>query len=199
MIHEGQLTYADAGLHKLLDLGVVVADEHGLPLPLGVVAHPRATSSAATTSPRCCARRSTPGSRTARTRSRTRCGFGRGIDARDRRRFVAMYVNDLTLDMGERGRAAVTLPARAARAEKFSAVILSAVRTPVGRYGGGLAGVRPDDLAAIACARRSSARACRRSRSRTSGSAARTRPARTTATSRAWRCCSQGCPSRSPA
>ena len=29
------------------------------------------------------------------------------------------------------------------------AVILSAVRTPVGRYGGGLAGVRPDDLAAL--------------------------------------------------
>jgi 3-oxoadipyl-CoA thiolase len=28
-------------------------------------------------------------------------------------------------------------------------VILSAVRTPVGRYGGGLAGVRPDDLAAL--------------------------------------------------
>jgi 3-oxoadipyl-CoA thiolase len=32
------------------------------------------------------------------------------------------------------------------------AVILSAVRTPVGRYGGGLAGVRPDDLAAVALA-----------------------------------------------
>ncbi len=30
------------------------------------------------------------------------------------------------------------------------AVILSAVRTPVGRYGGGLSGVRPDDLAALA-------------------------------------------------
>jgi 3-oxoadipyl-CoA thiolase len=30
------------------------------------------------------------------------------------------------------------------------AVILSAVRTPVGRYGGGLASTRPDDLAAIA-------------------------------------------------
>src|SRR6188768_37029 len=30
------------------------------------------------------------------------------------------------------------------------AVILSAVRTPVGRYGGGLSGVRPDDLAAVA-------------------------------------------------
>ena len=32
------------------------------------------------------------------------------------------------------------------------AVILSAVRTPVGRYGGGLSGVRPDDLAAVAVA-----------------------------------------------
>ena len=31
-----------------------------------------------------------------------------------------------------------------------NAVILSAVRTPVGRYGGGLAGTRPDDLAALA-------------------------------------------------
>src|SRR5512146_547083 len=29
------------------------------------------------------------------------------------------------------------------------AVILSAVRTPIGRYGGGLSGVRPDDLAAL--------------------------------------------------
>ena len=32
----------------------------------------------------------------------------------------------------------------------MNAVILSAVRTPVGRYGGGLAGTRPDDLAALA-------------------------------------------------
>ena len=32
------------------------------------------------------------------------------------------------------------------------AVILSAVRTPVGRYGGALSGVRPDDLAALAIA-----------------------------------------------
>jgi len=32
------------------------------------------------------------------------------------------------------------------------AVILSAVRTPIGRYGGGLSGVRPDDLAATAVA-----------------------------------------------
>ena len=40
---------------------------------------------------------------------------------------------------------------------------------------------------------------CRPTRSRTSTSAAPTRPARTTATSPAWRRCSRGCPSRSPA
>jgi 1,4-dihydroxy-6-naphthoate synthase len=33
--------------------------------------------------------------------------FGRGIDEATADRFVSMYVNDLTLDMGERGRAAV--------------------------------------------------------------------------------------------
>ena len=38
-------------------------------------------------------------------------------------------------------------------------MILSAVRTPVGRYGGALAGMRPDDLAALASRARSSARA----------------------------------------
>src|SRR6476660_637997 len=36
LIHEGQLTYADAGLHKLLDLGEWWQSEHDLPLPLGL-------------------------------------------------------------------------------------------------------------------------------------------------------------------
>ena len=40
----------------------------------------------------------------------------------------------------------------AAGASVSRAVVLSAVRTPVGRYGGGLAAVRPDDLAALAVA-----------------------------------------------
>src|SRR5437773_11168492 len=38
------------------------------------------------------------------------------------------------------------------------AVILSAVRTPVGRHGGALSGVRPDDLAALAISTRSEER-----------------------------------------
>ena len=36
LIHEGQLTYGDAGLHKVLDLGEWWQEETGLPLPLGV-------------------------------------------------------------------------------------------------------------------------------------------------------------------
>ena len=39
-------------------------------------------------------------------------GFGRGIDAGTADEFVAMYVNDLTLDMGDRGRAAIDAAAR---------------------------------------------------------------------------------------
>ncbi len=67
------------------------------------------------------------------------------------------------------------------------AVVISAVRTPVGRYGGALAGVRPDDLAAIAIAAAvERAGVDPAARSRTSTSAARTRRARTTATSRGW-------------
>ena len=65
--------------------------------------------------------------------------------------------------------------------------IVEAVRTPIGRYGGALASVRPDDLAALAIrARRRSIGHRPGARSRTSSSAARTRPARTTATSPGW-------------
>ena len=91
--------------------------------------------------------------------------FGRGIDPATADRFVGMYVNELTCDYGDEGRKAVEeLLAAATRSARFPsrpprlrflsarAVVLSAVRTPVGRYGGGLAGVRPDDLAAIAVA-----------------------------------------------
>ena len=35
LIHEGQLTYAGAGLHKVIDLGEWWKNEHNLPLPLG--------------------------------------------------------------------------------------------------------------------------------------------------------------------
>ena len=78
--------------------------------------------------------------------------------------------------------------------------ICDAVRTPIGRYGGALAKVRTDDLAAAPInaliARNAKADW---SRSTKCSSAAPIRPARTTATSRAWRCCSPGFRTASPA
>jgi acetyl-CoA acetyltransferase family protein len=74
------------------------------------------------------------------------------------------------------------------------AFICDAIRTPIGRYGGALSGVRADDLGAIPL------RALMERNPRvagvpstTSSSAAPTRPARTTATSRAWPGCLPGC------
>lgn len=106
LIHEGQLTYADAGLRKLLDLGIWWRDETGLPLPLGL-----------NVARRDLARR---GDVSAVLGEAIRLGldhrdealayaerFGRGIDRETADRFVAMYVNERTLDLGDEGRRAV--------------------------------------------------------------------------------------------
>ena len=151
LIHEGQLTYADAGLAKLLDLGLWWDEHVGLPLPLGLVGIRRNVERRDDVS--AVLRDAIAAGLANRDQALAYAmQFGRGIDEETADRFVSMYVNDLTLDMGDRGRAAVTHllgkePECAGRA-----VILSAVRTPVGRYGGGLAGVRPDDLAGLAIA-----------------------------------------------
>jgi 1,4-dihydroxy-6-naphthoate synthase len=109
LIHEGQLTYVADGLHKIVDLGEWWFDRtNGLPLPLGgnvirrdlgadlmrrisrmlhdSIAHalshrPEAVEYAQQ--------------------------FGRGLDRASTDRFVGMYVNALTLDYGDRGRAAL--------------------------------------------------------------------------------------------
>ncbi len=74
------------------------------------------------------------------------------------------------------------------------ALIIDAVRTPIGRYAGALSGVRADDLAAIplkALIQRHPELDWKPST--TSSSAAPTRLARTTATSRTWPACWPGC------
>jgi 1,4-dihydroxy-6-naphthoate synthase len=107
LIHEGQLTYADAGLEKVLDLGVWWQDERGLPLPLGLVAARRDLDRLEDIS--AVLREAIDAGLANRDEAmRYAMGFGRGIDAATADEFVAMYVNDLTLDMGERGRRAVT-------------------------------------------------------------------------------------------
>ena len=109
LIHEGQLTFSDLGLHRVLDLGDWWLLETGLPLPLGVNV----------------ARRDLGDNRLLEVsevlREAIRCGldhradaleyalqFGRGIDAAVADRFVEMYVNELTEDYGDEGRKAVS-------------------------------------------------------------------------------------------
>jgi 1,4-dihydroxy-6-naphthoate synthase len=106
LIHEGQLTYADAGLYKVLDLGVWWRDETGLPLPLGVVAARRDVERADDVS-RVLREAIDAGLAHRDEALEYARGFGRGIDAATADEFVSMYVNDLTLDMGDRGRRAV--------------------------------------------------------------------------------------------
>lgn len=107
LIHEGQLTFADSGLHKLLDLGVWWQDETGLPLPLGLVAIRNDVERAEDVS--AVLREAIHAGLAHRDEAmQYAMSFGRGIDASTADEFVAMYVNDLTLDMGERGREAVT-------------------------------------------------------------------------------------------
>ena len=110
LIHEGQLTYQRDGLRKIVDLGEWWFERTGgLPLPLGgnII-------------------RRDLGAPVIRTVSRMLHDsiahaldhrqaaveyakqFGRGLNTEDTDRFVGMYVNQLTLDYGDRGRAGVT-------------------------------------------------------------------------------------------
>jgi len=110
LIHEGQLTFAERGLHLVADMGEWWFQETGLPLPLGgnVVRKdlgPELTSKI---------------SRHLRDSIayglQHRVGaldhamqYARGLDRSKADTFVGMYVNDWTLDYGERGRQAVRL------------------------------------------------------------------------------------------
>jgi 1,4-dihydroxy-6-naphthoate synthase len=107
LIHEGQLTYAEHGLEQVLDLGAWWQKETtGLPLPLGLVAARRDLDRLDDVS--AVLREAIDAGLANRGRAmQYAMGFGRGIDARTADEFVTMYVNDLTLDMGERGRRAV--------------------------------------------------------------------------------------------
>ena len=108
IIHEGQLTYGGEGLHKVVDLGAWWKDETGLPLPLGGNAVRRDLG------PEMMARLTRLVRETVRHSLAHRpqaleyaMSFARGMDPGVADRFVGMWVNDMTLDMGERGRRAV--------------------------------------------------------------------------------------------
>jgi 1,4-dihydroxy-6-naphthoate synthase len=111
LIHEGQITYASLGYHKILDFGELWESETGgLPLPLGLDVVRKDLG-------RDLARRLSHG-----LKESIRYGYdhqeesipyalrwGRGIDQQLGERFVKMYVSDLTIDMGEKGKSALEL------------------------------------------------------------------------------------------
>jgi 1,4-dihydroxy-6-naphthoate synthase len=115
LIHEGQLTYAAAGLTKSLDLGEWWLRETGLPLPLGVNAVRRDVQRVEELS-RVLADAIDAGlaeRQSALAYART---YARGLDDTTADRFVDMYVNDMTRDYGDVGRHAVEELLRRAQA-----------------------------------------------------------------------------------
>ena len=109
LIHEGQLTYEEEGLKKIVDLGEWWADRTGgLPLPLGGNVIRRDLGSAAISKLSKLLHDSIAYALSHRAQAVEHAmQFGRGLDRTHTDRFVGMYVNQLTLDYGERGREAV--------------------------------------------------------------------------------------------
>ncbi len=108
LIHEGQLTYRQYGLHAVLDLGVWWQARTGLPLPLGGNALRRDLGSAACADVARIIRASIRYGLAHRAEAIEYAQqFGRGLDRALADQFVGMYVNEWTLDYGPRGREAV--------------------------------------------------------------------------------------------
>jgi len=109
LIHEGQLTYAEEGLKKVVDLGEWWADRTGgLPLPLGGNIIRRDLGPEMIRKVSKLLRDSIAYALSHRKEAVEYAQqFGRGLDKDRTDTFIGMYVNDLTLDYGERGRRAV--------------------------------------------------------------------------------------------
>jgi len=106
LIHEGQLTYADEGLVKVLDLGEWWLLETGLPLPLGVNVARRDVPRLGDLSD--VLRKSIEAGLANREEAtRYALGFARELDTETADRFIDMYVNELTRDYGNEGRHAI--------------------------------------------------------------------------------------------
>ena len=109
LIHEGQLTYGDDGLKKIVDLGEWWSSQtEGLPLPLGGNVIRRDLGPEAVSKVSRILHASIAYALSHRDEALDYAlQFGRGLDRGKADRFVGMYVNELTLDYGERGRTAL--------------------------------------------------------------------------------------------
>lgn len=111
IIHEGQLTYMDAGLHLVADMGEWWGSENdGLPLPLGGNAIRRDLGDDLIRRASRMLRDSIAYGLEHRTDALVHAeSYGRGLDRAQTDEFVGMYVNQRTLDYGPDGRRAVQL------------------------------------------------------------------------------------------
>jgi 1,4-dihydroxy-6-naphthoate synthase len=110
LIHEGQLTYADSGLRLVADLGEWWFQQTGLPLPLGgnVIRRDLGNQLIGTIS-RHLKDSIAYGLSHRQAALDHSMRYARGLDRSKADKFVGMYVNDWTLDYGDRGRKAVKL------------------------------------------------------------------------------------------
>ncbi|HEY2380573.1 MAG TPA: MqnA/MqnD/SBP family protein [Terriglobia bacterium] len=108
LIHEGQLTYREMGLHKVLDLGEWWLKETGLPLPLGGNVIKRDLGKRLIDRIAVDIKTSIQYALDHRVEAMDYAiQFSRGLDTQRVDRFIGMYVNELTLDYGPQGRQAV--------------------------------------------------------------------------------------------
>lgn len=109
LIHEGQLTYQDEGLKKVVDLGEWWNERTGgLPLPLGGNVIRRDLGPDVIKQVSRLLHDSIAYALDHRQEALDYAlQFGRGLDRAKADRFVGMYVNELTLEYGDRGRKAV--------------------------------------------------------------------------------------------
>lgn len=108
LIHEGQLTFRQLGLHLVVDLGVWWQQRTGLPLPLGGNVVRRDLGRDVCQSVTDVLHRSIRFSLDHRDAAvKYALKFGRDLDHALADRFVGMYVNHWTLDYGQRGREAI--------------------------------------------------------------------------------------------
>ncbi|MBZ5498728.1 MAG: ABC transporter substrate-binding protein [Acidobacteriia bacterium] len=110
LIHEGQLTYAQEGLHKVLDLGQWWHERTGLPLPLGGNGIRRDLGPERILEISRLIKESIQYALDHRRDALQHAlQYARGLSHGEADQFVSMYVNRRTLDYGEDGRRAVRL------------------------------------------------------------------------------------------
>lgn len=108
LIHEGQLTHGGKGLIKIVDLGEWWKDETGLPLPLGINVVRRDLGMERMKKISEVLSESIDWGLKHRPEAlQYALEYGRGISPEVGDKFVGMYVSDLTVDLGERGRAGI--------------------------------------------------------------------------------------------